>query len=136
MHTFEKISKGVIFLDLKNLCLSLAYSNTEEEVINILKAEGLWENDEAWRYYGDTENNFATIGNQQSSPEAALTEKIINSVDAVLMAECLSRGINPGFFRKSYELKHEYFSFRKIGNPFKLPNCVFALEFVSSLATS
>ena len=41
------------------------------------------------------ENNYSTIGNQQSAPDAALVEKIINSVDAILMRECLERNIDP-----------------------------------------
>ena len=49
----------------------------------------------AWRLVGDRDGNFATIGSQQSRPEAALVEKIINSVDARLMNECLVRGIDP-----------------------------------------
>ena len=79
----------------KDLCLKLVYSNNEKEVIKTLKEFGYWDDEKYWRYYGDNENNFATIGNQQSRPEAALVEKIINSVDAVLMAECMKRGINP-----------------------------------------
>ena len=80
---------------LKDLCLKLAYSDSEQEIINILKKEGYWTNSECWQYYGDNENNFATVGNQQSRPEAALVEKLVNSVDAVLMAECLKRKIDP-----------------------------------------
>lgn len=79
----------------KELCLLLAKSETEAEVISALKKFELWENNDLWRDYGDNENNFSTIGNQQSSAEAALVEKLINSVDAVLMRECLVRGINP-----------------------------------------
>jgi len=82
-------------MDLQKLCLDLIYSETEEEVIDLLKKESLWDDSSSWKYYGDNENNFATIDNQQSKPESALVEKIINSVDAVLMAECLKRGINP-----------------------------------------
>lgn len=48
-----------------------------------------------WRLVGDREGNFATIGAQQSRSEAALVEKIVNSVDARLMNECLVRGIDP-----------------------------------------
>lgn len=79
----------------KELCLSLARADSEEEVIKILKDVGYWDNPNVWRCYGGIENNFATIGNQQSKPDAALVEKIINSVDAVLMRECLRRGISP-----------------------------------------
>jgi hypothetical protein len=79
----------------KELCINLACADSEKEVIQILKDFKYWDNEKYWNYYGDNENNFATIGNQQSRPEAALVEKIINSVDAVLMAECLKRGIDP-----------------------------------------
>jgi hypothetical protein len=57
--------------------------------------EGYWENQRNWKFYGDNENNFSVIGNQQSLPESAIVEKIINSVDAVLMRECLKRKIAP-----------------------------------------
>jgi hypothetical protein len=79
----------------KSLCLSLMHADSEEEVIRILKDTGYWDNPDVWRYYGDNENNFSTIGNQQSRPDAALTEKIVNSVDARLMNECFVRGISP-----------------------------------------
>ncbi len=79
----------------KELCMSLAQSDSEDEVIQFLSKGGYWDDKTSWRYYGDNENNYATIGNQQSRPEVAIVEKIINSVDAVLMAECLRAGINP-----------------------------------------
>jgi len=81
--------------NLKDLCIALAKSESEKEVIDILKKWGYWDDPTAWRYYGDNENNFAVIGNQQSAPDSALVEKIINSVDAVLMRECLRRDIDP-----------------------------------------
>jgi len=81
--------------NLEKLCIALARSESESEVVGILKKWGYWDDPTAWRYYGDNENNFAVIGNQQSAPDSALVEKIINSVDAVLMRECLRRGIDP-----------------------------------------
>jgi len=81
--------------NLKDLCIALAQSENEEEVIDILKRWEYWDDPTAWRYYGYNENNFAVIGNQQSAPDSALVEKIVNSVDAVLMRECLRRGIAP-----------------------------------------
>ncbi|MCX6682198.1 MAG: hypothetical protein NTY71_04350 [Methanoregula sp.] len=80
---------------MKQLCINLAKAESEEEVIALLKKAGYWDKPEVWNNFGDNENNFATIGNQQSRPEAAIVEKLINSVDAVLMAECLSRNIDP-----------------------------------------
>lgn len=71
------------------------HADTEDEVISVLKREGFWENPKVWPYYGNRETNFNTIGNQQSRPDAALVEKIVNCVDARLMDECLVRGIDP-----------------------------------------
>ncbi len=79
----------------EQLCLGLARSDTETGVIELLKKPGYWDNPKVWRDHGDNENNFATIGNQSSNPESALVEKMINSVDAVLLAECRRRKINP-----------------------------------------
>lgn len=82
-------------MDAKDLCLELAYCDTEDGVVRILANRGFWDDSAAWRYYGDNENNFSTIGNQQSLPEGAVIEKLVNSVDAVLMGECMRRGIDP-----------------------------------------
>lgn len=79
----------------KKFCLSLMEADTEEEAVVLLKDAGFWENRAAWRFYGDYENNYNTIGNQQSRPDSALVEKLVNSVDARLMNECLVRGIDP-----------------------------------------
>ncbi len=79
----------------KELCLNLVRADSEETVIGLLKQAGYWDNPAAWRFYGDRETNFNTIGNQQSRPDAALVEKLVNSVDARLMSECLLRGIHP-----------------------------------------
>jgi hypothetical protein len=80
---------------VKNLFLSLMKADTGEEVISLLKTMNLWDAPGVWRFYGDNENNYSTAGNQQSLPERALTEKLVNSVDARLMNECLIRGIDP-----------------------------------------
>ena len=82
-------------MNVNELCINLAKCETEKEIISLLINENFWEDTTAWQHYGDNENNFATIGNQQSRPETAIVEKLINSVDAVLMSECLSKGINP-----------------------------------------
>ncbi|MDD5640012.1 MAG: hypothetical protein PHX53_00070 [Syntrophales bacterium] len=80
---------------MKRLCLSLMEADTETEVINILGEAGYWLDTSVWRFYGDLGNNYSTIGNQQARPDAALVEKLVNSVDARLMNECLVRGIDP-----------------------------------------
>lgn len=50
---------------------------------------------EYWKPYGGNINNASTFENQQASAENALVEKITNSIDAVLMKECMIRGIDP-----------------------------------------
>ncbi|MHC4571680.1 MAG: hypothetical protein ACYS0C_06355 [Planctomycetota bacterium] len=80
---------------IKKLCMSLLRADSEDEVVSILRKAGYWDNQELWRLYGDKEGNFAQVGNQSSFPEAALVEKVVNSIDARLMSECLSRGIDP-----------------------------------------
>ena len=79
----------------KALCLSLMRAETEDEVINILKENKYWDEPKYWRFYGDKENNYSAAGNQADESEAALVEKITNSRDAILMNECLTRGIDP-----------------------------------------
>ncbi|MCZ3366535.1 MULTISPECIES: hypothetical protein [Methanobacterium] len=79
----------------EELCMELAKATKEEEVIEILKNAGYWDDPSVWQYYGGIENNFSIIGSQQSSADSALVEKIVNSVDAVLMRECLKMGIDP-----------------------------------------
>lgn len=80
---------------LKTLCLALLNADTEQEVIQLLEGAELWSDSRFWRLYGDRENNFSTIGGQQSRADAALVEKLVNSEDARLMSECLTRKIDP-----------------------------------------
>lgn len=81
--------------NIKGLALSLIKADTEEAVIGVLRKSGYWDDDSAWREYGNDPMNYSTIGNQQSSPDNALVEKLVNSVDAVLMRECLKQGVDP-----------------------------------------
>ena len=92
--------------ETKQLALSLLKADTEAEVIELLSHVGLWQDEAAWRLYGDRDGNFATIGNQQSRPEAALIEKLVNSVDARLMNECLIRGIDPRSEQAPPSIRH------------------------------
>jgi hypothetical protein len=80
---------------IRDLCIGLLHAETEEEVIGLLTKADYWHDPAVWRHYGDVENNWGQGGNQQSLAEAALVEKIVNSVDARLVNECLERGIDP-----------------------------------------
>src|SRR3989338_1755333 len=82
-------------MDAKSLCLKLAEVDSEESAIKILKDAGYWSNQSSWKFFNEEENNFDRIGNQQSSPDAALVEKLINSIDSMLIRQCLLKGIKP-----------------------------------------
>lgn len=81
--------------DKEEFCLRLLKSEMEEEVIAILREYGYWDDRTVWKPYGDIQNNRSIVSNQQSSAVAALVEKLVNSIDAVLTAECFRRGIDP-----------------------------------------
>lgn len=78
----------------KELFLKLLRVETEKEISQIIKKEGM-DNPRDWQPYGDQASNWSIIGNQSSSAERALVEKITNSVDALLMRKCLELGIDP-----------------------------------------
>ncbi len=81
--------------DNKALCTALLYADSEDEIIMILKEHGYWDEPALWRHYGDVENNWGQSGNQQNLAEAALAEKIVNSVDARLINECWMSDTDP-----------------------------------------
>lgn len=100
----------------RKLCLGLLYAESEQAVISLLKHCGYWYDDTAWRLYGDIENNWSQIGNQQSHPVAAMVEKLVNSIDAVLMRECLQRGIPVEGFDAPQSIKEAQEAFFGIRN--------------------
>lgn len=79
----------------QDFCIRLLHAETEDEVVAVLQRLNFWADRGAWRPYGDVSNNRGIVGNQQSSPVAALVEKLVNSIDAVLTAECYRHGIDP-----------------------------------------
>jgi hypothetical protein len=81
--------------DTKEFCLRLLKCELEEEVVAILKEYSYWDDRSVWKPYGDIQNNRSIVSNQQSSAVAALVEKLVNSIDAVLTAECYRRGVDP-----------------------------------------
>lgn len=80
----------------KELCLALLKAETEEKVDAILQEAGYFDhNPQDWLPLGGDDNNWSTVGNQNTNPTGALVEKLINCVDAMLMAGCWKSGIDP-----------------------------------------
>lgn len=81
-------------LDYKKLLLKLYNASDADALYQLIVSYGL-DGSAYWKPYGGNFNNAGTFENQQSSPENALVEKLTNSIDAILMKECMIRGINP-----------------------------------------
>jgi len=68
----------------------------EEDVTDALTIFGLDKfSDSNWLPYGGIENNYGIIGAQQADAIGALVEKVVNSIDAVLMRECFAINLDP-----------------------------------------
>ena len=73
-------------------------SEDENEVIDILKKEGIWDfSDKNWMLLGGDKgvNNQSTVQGQTGSSTGALVEKLTNSMDALLTLQCKLGGIDP-----------------------------------------
>ena len=82
-------------LNMRQLFQRLYHAKTEVEVDKVIDSQPEIFRRANWHPLGGNENNFGVIENQQSNPIAALIEKIINSIDAILMKKCLEAGIDP-----------------------------------------
>ena len=93
----EKGADEVVKISSEKLLLKLLNLDSEDEVLEELKLTGIWEDQSCWKTLGgnDFENNAGIVQNQQALQSAALTEKLINSVDAVLMRAAGEREIDP-----------------------------------------
>jgi len=82
----------------EELFSDLLKAEREEDVTAALTVFGLEKfSDSNWVPYGGPmfENNFGLIGAQQADALGALVEKVVNSIDAVLMRECFARNLDP-----------------------------------------
>ena len=80
----------------EELFIDLLKAEREEDVTAALTIYDLVKfSDANWLPYGGFENNYGIIGAQQADALGALVEKIVNSVDAVLMRECFARNLDP-----------------------------------------
>jgi hypothetical protein len=79
----------------RKLLMQLVGARSENEARKIIDSDPLLSSEENWKPYGGYESNFNTINNQAKNSVAALAEKPINSIDALLLKECKLRGIAP-----------------------------------------
>ena len=80
----------------ESLMNTLLLAEHEDDVLMALEDAGYSvENDANWIPLGHNPGNFSVVGNQQEDPAAALIEKVVNSIDAVLLGECYQLNIDP-----------------------------------------
>lgn len=74
---------------------SLVQAETEEQVTEVLSQIPVAQDNANWLPYGGINNNIGAVANQQAEAYAALIEKVVNSIDAVLTLACHQAGIEP-----------------------------------------
>lgn len=80
----------------KQLLIELLEAENEDAVMAALQSRGLLqEQNSRWHYLGNMPNNQSIVHNQQSTPAAALVEKVTNALDAILLRHCKAKGIDP-----------------------------------------
>lgn len=77
------------------LLIELLEAEDEASAIAALEKRDLLKTPDRWRYLGNMPNNQSIVHGQQSTPAAALVEKITNSLDAILIRRCKASGIDP-----------------------------------------
>lgn len=82
-------------MNLEKLFFDLYKAQTEKELKTIIAKNQIFSDKNNWLPLGGIDNNSGVIDNQQSSPIAALIEKITNSIDAILMRKCFENSIDP-----------------------------------------
>jgi hypothetical protein len=50
---------------VRQVCLSLTRADSEDEVASLLRDAGHWDDPAEWRFYGERETNFNTIGTKR-----------------------------------------------------------------------
>ena len=88
-------SRSSLDQEMKQLFENLYFAQIETDIDKVINTNSDIFKPKNWYPLGGNDNNFGVIENQQSTPIAALIEKITNSIDAVLMKKCLQAGINP-----------------------------------------
>lgn len=84
---------------LEDLFWQVFNCNGENDLHKIVTDDEYFKKSDNWYPYGgkkkDDRSNFSTFLNQQDHSDAALIEKITNSIDALLLKRCKEEGIDP-----------------------------------------
>jgi len=75
--------------------MELVESDSAEAVKQVLVKYHVWDDMSYWAPLGGIENNGGTVKSQQGDGLKALTELLINALDATLLNKCKEHGIDP-----------------------------------------
>jgi hypothetical protein len=94
---FGLIDLKVVIPDRARMTFLDLFEASTEQVVDEVLARNLahFGSLAHWWPLDHNESNFGVIENQQSSPIAAIIEKITNSIDAILMRKCYEAGVDP-----------------------------------------
>ena len=107
---------------MKHLFEKLYFAQTEDNVDKVINSHPDIFRQENWHPLSRNENNFGVIENQQSTPIAALIEKITNSIDAVLMKKCFEAGTDPKSHHAPKSMEEARARFFKNHKNWDMPN--------------
>src|SRR5579883_1076680 len=80
---------------MNDLFIKLLFeAQSGEQVKQLLQDHNLLDS-RNWKPVGGNFNNYAIIGNQSTTAEKALSERIVNSIDAELLRACKENNIDP-----------------------------------------
>ena len=97
----------------RSLLDELLQADTVEQVHECLKAKGLLD-DSNWLPYGGVANNAGQFLNQAADARGALVEKVVNGIDAVLMAKAYEREDFPyNLPQDMFQASERYFNIPK-----------------------
>ena len=79
----------------KEVALALLSAQSGAQVYSVLESQPAFLDDSNWLTYGGGKSNWDRVNNQQSIAVGALTELLINSVDALLLRKAREKGVDP-----------------------------------------
>jgi hypothetical protein len=97
---------------LRELFFEIYQAGTEDALDDVISSNHQFFQKENWYPLGGDANFFGIVRNQQSSPIAALVEKVTNSIDAILTKRCYEEGIaptSPNAPRSMYEALQRFY---------------------------
>lgn len=90
---------------IKQIALSLVNAQDEDEVTRIISSNSILSNPKNWRAYGAANNNMGTATGQSPEAVSSFVEKVVNSIDAIMIKKCIDFGESPKSERSPHSME-------------------------------